>query len=116
MEDYSTLEWSHKRKKTDGGSCRKQETEDDEEHAKNEQSEKKQTEGENGKAIKKYTYFNFLPENLEKIHSTELNDAPLEGSTIFLYHSSLGHAALESCRLAELKYSVFSRTGHKTKK
>ena len=102
MEDYSTLEWSHKRKKTDGGSCRKQETEDGEEHAKNEQSEKKQTEGENGKAIKKYTYFNFLPENLEKIHSTELQGAALEGLTIFLCHSSLGCKSMECCQLADL--------------
>ena len=30
----------------------------------------------------------FLPENLEKYRSTELYDAPLEGSKIFLYHSS----------------------------
>ena len=26
----------------------------------------------------------FLPENLEKFRSTELHDAPLEGSTVFL--------------------------------
>ena len=57
-----------------------------------------------------------MHENLEKFHSTEPNDAPLEGSTIFLYHSSTGHTALENCRLAELKYAIFSRTGRKTKK
>ena len=38
----------------------------------------------------------------EKFRSTELYDAPLEGSTIF--------------RLAELKYASFSRTGRNTKK
>ena len=32
---------------------------------------------------KKITALNFLPENLEKYRSTELYDAPLEGSTIF---------------------------------
>ena len=51
----------------------------------------------------------------EKFHSTELYDAPLEGSTNFLYHSSLGRTSMESCRLAELKYAIFSRTGRKTK-
>ena len=52
----------------------------------------------------------------EKFRSTELYDAPLEGSTIFLYRSSLGHTSFESCRLAEWKYAIFSRTGRKTKK
>ena len=52
---------------------------------------------------KKYSFFNFLPENLEKFRSTELNDAPPEGSTIFLYRSSTGRMSLESCPLAELK-------------
>ena len=37
----------------------------------------------------------------------------LEGSTIFLCCSSLSSTAMESCRLVELKYVVFSRTGHK---
>ena len=60
--------------------------------------------------------FKFLPENFEKFRSTELYDAPLEGSTIFLYCSSLGSTSMESCRLAELKYTIFSRTGRKTKK
>ena len=36
-----------------------------------------------GKKIKTYSSFNFVPENLEKFRSTELNDAPREGSTIF---------------------------------
>ena len=52
----------------------------------------------------------------EKNHSTEHYGAPLEGSTIFLCRSSLGSTAMESCRLAELKYAIFSRTGRKTKK
>ena len=55
-------------------------------------------------------------ENLEKLRSTELYDAPLEGSTIFLYRSSLGRMSMESCRLAELKYAIFSGTCRKTKK
>ena len=62
----------------------------------------------------KITALKFLPENLEKFRSTELYDAPLEGSTIFLYRSSLGRTSMESCRLAELKYAIFSRTGCKT--
>ena len=65
---------------------------------------------------KNYSFFNFLPENLENFRSTELNDAPLEGSTIFLYRSSTGRMSLESCPLAELKYAIFGRTGRKTKK
>ena len=58
----------------------------------------------------------FLAENLEKFRSTELYDAPLDRSTIFLHHSSLGRTSMESCRLAELKYAIFSRTGRKTKR
>ena len=53
----------------------------------------------------------FLPENFEKYRSTELYDAPLERSTIFLYRSSMSHTSLDSSRLAELKYEIFSRTG-----
>ena len=52
----------------------------------------------------------------EKFRSTELYDAPLKGSTIFLYRSSLGRTSMESCRLAELEYAIFSGTGRKTKK
>ena len=62
-----------------------------------------------------YSSLNFLAENLEKFRSTELYGAALEGSTIFLYRSSAGHTALESCPLAELKYAIFSRTGRNTK-
>ena len=65
---------------------------------------------------KNYSSFNFLPENLENFRSTELYGAPLEGSTIFLYCSSTCCTSMESCRLAELKYAIFSRTGRKTKK
>ena len=56
-----------------------------------------------------------MAENLEKFRSTDHYGAPLEGSTIFLCRSSLGSTAMESCRLAELKYAIFSRTGRKTK-
>ena len=58
----------------------------------------------------------FLPENLEKYRLTELYDAPLEGSTIFLYCSSTSRTPLDSSGLAELKYAFFSRTGRNTKK
>ena len=58
----------------------------------------------------------FLPENLEKFSSTDLYDASLEGSTTFLYHSSTGRTPLDSCRLAELKYAILSRTRRDTKK
>ena len=64
---------------------------------------------------KKYSSFNFLPENLEKFRSTELYGAALEGSTIFLCRSSLGYTSMESCQLADLKYAIFSRAGCKTK-
>ena len=58
----------------------------------------------------------FLPENLENFRSTELYGAPLKGSTIFLKRISTCRMSMESYRLAELKYAIFSRTGHKTKK
>ena len=47
----------------------------------------------------------FWPENLEKYRSTELYNAPLEGSTIFLYRSSTSRTSLVSSGLAELKYA-----------
>ena len=65
--------------------------------------------------IKNYSSFNFLAENLEKFRSTEHYGAALEGSTIFLCHSSLGCTSMESCQLADLKYAIFSRKGCKTK-
>ena len=52
----------------------------------------------------------------ELFHSTEHYRAALEGSTIFLCRSSLGTTAMESCRLPELKYAIFSRAIRKTKK
>ena len=66
--------------------------------------------------IKNYSSFNFLPENLDKFRSTEFYGAALEGSTIFLCHSSLGCTSMESCKLADLKSAIFSSTGCKTKK
>ena len=36
-----------------------------------------------GQKIKNYSSFTFLPENLEKYRSSELYDAPLEGSMQF---------------------------------
>ena len=65
---------------------------------------------------KKITALNFLAENLEKFLSTEHYGAPLEGSTVFLCRSSFGSTAMECCRLAELKYAIFSRARRKTKK
>ena len=69
-----------------------------------------------GQNIKNYSFLIFLPENLEKYRSTELYDAPLEGSTIFLYRSSTSRTSSVSSGLAELKYAFFSRTGRNTKK
>ena len=68
------------------------------------------------KGQKNYSSFNFWPENLENFRSTELNDVALEGSTIFLHRSSLGHTAFESSRIADLEYAIFRRTGRKTEK
>ena len=53
-----------------------------------------------GQKIKKITaLLLFLPENLEKYRSNELYDAPLEGSTIFLYRSSTSGCPLDSSGL-----------------
>ena len=65
---------------------------------------------------KNYSSFNFLAENLENFRSNEHYGAALEGSTIFLCRSYTCRMSMESCRLPELKYAIFSRTGHKTKK
>ena len=51
---------------------------------------------------KKLQLFSFLAENLEKVRSTELYGAPLEGSTIFLNRSSTWRMTMESYRLTEL--------------
>ena len=48
-----------------------------------------------------YSSFNFLAENLEKVRSTELYGAALEGLTLFLCRSSLGSTSMESCQLAD---------------
>ena len=56
-----------------------------------------------------------MAENLEKFRSTEHQGAPLEGSTIFLCRNSTCRMSMESYRLADLKYAIFSRTGLKTK-
>ena len=50
-----------------------------------------------------------------KFRSPELYGAPLEGLTNFLNHGSTCRMSMESYRLAELKYTYFSRTGRKTK-
>ena len=44
----------------------------------------------------------------EKFRSTKHYGAALEGSTIFLCRSSLVTTAMESCRLPDLKYAIFS--------
>ena len=59
-----------------------------------------------GQKIRNYSSFNFLAENLEKFRSTELYGAPLEGSTIFLYRSSLDRKSLLIFRLGRLKYAI----------
>ena len=65
---------------------------------------------------KKLQLFQFFGGKLRKISLKEHYGAPLEGSTIFLRRSSLGSTAMESYRLAELKYAIFRRAGRKTKK
>ena len=65
---------------------------------------------------KKITALSFFWRKTEKFGSTEHYGAPLEGSTFCLCRSSLGSTVMESCRLSELKYAIFSRAGCKTKK
>ena len=65
---------------------------------------------------KKITALSIFWRKTEKVRSNEHYGAALEGSTIFLCRSSLGSTAIESYRLPELKYAIFSRTGRKTKK
>ena len=69
-----------------------------------------------GQKIKITALLIFLPENLQNYRLTELYNAPLEGSTIFLYRSSNSRTSLVSSGLAELKYAFFSRTVRNTKK
>ena len=56
--------------------------------------------------MKKYIALLIFCRKRKKFHSTELNDAPLEGLTIFLYCSSFGHTALESSRLGEFECEI----------
>ena len=65
---------------------------------------------------KKITALLIFCQKTEKFRFTELHGAPLEGPTIFLNRSSSCCTSMESYRLAELKYAIFSRTGRKTKK
>ena len=65
---------------------------------------------------KKITALSIFWRKTEKFRSTEHYGAPLEGSTIFLNRSSTCCMSMESYRLAELKYAIFSETGRKTKK
>ena len=58
----------------------------------------------------------FLSENFEKFRLIELYGAPLEGLTIILKRISTCRMLMQSYRLAELKYAIFSTTGRKTKK
>ena len=62
---------------------------------------------------KKITALSIFWRKTEKFRSTELYGAPLEGSTISLCRSYLGTTAMESYRLPELKYAIFSRTRRK---
>ena len=65
---------------------------------------------------KKITALSVFWRKTENFRSTEHYGAALEGSTIFLCRSSLGSTAMESYRLPDLKYAIFSRTGRKAKK
>ena len=69
-----------------------------------------------GQKIKITALLIFGPENLDNYRSPDHYGAPLEGSTIFLCRNSLGSTTMESCRLPELKYAIFSRARHKTEK
>ena len=64
---------------------------------------------------KKITALSIIWRKTEKFCSTEHYGAPLEGSRTFLCRRSLGSTEMESCRLTELKYAIFRRTGRKTK-
>ena len=69
-----------------------------------------------GQKIKQITALSIFWRKREKFRSTEHYGTVLEGSTIFLCRSSLGSTAMESCRLPELKYAIFSRAGLRAKK
>ena len=65
---------------------------------------------------KKITALSMFWRKTENFRSNEHYGASLEGSTVFLCRSSTYRMSMESCRLAELKYEFFRRTGRKTKK
>ena len=60
--------------------------------------------------------FNFLAENLEKIRSTELHGAALEGSTIFLRRNSTSCTAFQSSPSGTLKYAFSAGLAKRYKK
>ena len=71
-----------------------------------------------GQKIKNYSSFTFLPENLEKYRSTELYDAPLEGSMQFQHDWPKDKNItavfflpenLEKCRTEQVCSTVFPR-------
>ena len=64
---------------------------------------------------KTITALSIFWQKTEKFRSTEHYGPPPEGSTIFLCRSSTCRMSMESYRLAELKYAIFSRTGCNTK-
>ena len=69
-----------------------------------------------GQKRKNYSLFNFLPENRKISLDWALSCASRGIDNFFLEPCSESRALLESCRLAELKYAFFSRTGRKTEK
>ena len=64
----------------------------------------------------KITALSIFGRKTEKCRSTEHYGAALEGLTTFLCRSSLVSTAMESCRLPELRYVIFSWKGSKNKK
>ena len=68
-----------------------------------------------GQKIKNYCSLKFLSENLKIFRSTEHLSCTSGGIDNFSYRSSTCRTSLQSGRLAELKYAIFSRTGRKTK-
>ena len=65
---------------------------------------------------KKLQLFQFFDGKLRKISLEGAFWWASRGIDNFSFRSSLGSTAMESCRLPELKYAIFSRAGRKTKK
>ena len=65
---------------------------------------------------KKIQLFSVFAWKLRKISLDRALSCASRGIENFLYRISTGRTSLESCRLAELKYAFFSRTGSKTKR